>query len=103
MTNGRNELAEPFPLTKEDVQRFRADGFVKLAGVLQPETIGRYEPEITPKLIEHGQLCGLFAVDIGRFQRFVAGSPVRRPAYSCVWQHISGLFATTATCSSATM
>lgn len=52
MTTGRNELAEPFPLSKEDVQRFRADGFVKLPGVLRPETIGRYEPEITRKLID---------------------------------------------------
>ncbi|WP_455356461.1 phytanoyl-CoA dioxygenase family protein [Streptomyces sp. SYSU K217416] len=34
------------------VERFAAEGFVKLRNVLDPETIARYEPEITDRLIE---------------------------------------------------
>lgn len=47
-----NELDEEYALDGEALQRFRADGFVKLPGVLSAATIAAYEPEMTRTLFE---------------------------------------------------
>lgn len=47
-----NELAEPYQLPAGVAARFAEEGFVRLPGVLSAETIARYEPEITGKVIE---------------------------------------------------
>ena len=47
-----NELDEEYPVGEAVVERFRADGFVKLAGVLSAAVIAEYEPEITRTLFE---------------------------------------------------
>lgn len=52
MTTTAPELDTTYPLTADDVASFEDHGFVKLPGVLSPETIARYEPEITAKVIE---------------------------------------------------
>jgi hypothetical protein len=44
-------LDEPYAVDPEDVARYGADGFVKLRGVLGPEVVARYEPEITAQVI----------------------------------------------------
>jgi ectoine hydroxylase-related dioxygenase (phytanoyl-CoA dioxygenase family) len=41
-----------YPLTAEQVSAYRKQGFVRLPQVLSPETVGRYEPEITAKVRE---------------------------------------------------
>jgi ectoine hydroxylase-related dioxygenase (phytanoyl-CoA dioxygenase family) len=45
-------LRRPFELDSNDLARFREQGFVKLAQVLDEETVGRYEPEITRRVEE---------------------------------------------------
>jgi len=45
-------LDEEYAVGEEAVARLRADGFVKLGGVLSPQTIAAYEPEITRTLFE---------------------------------------------------
>lgn len=46
------ELDQPYQITSATVSAFDTDGFVKLPQVLSPETIARFEPEITSKVIE---------------------------------------------------
>lgn len=46
------ELSMPYPLPPDAVDRFDAQGFVRLPGVLSAETLAGYEPEITRKVIE---------------------------------------------------
>ena len=41
-----------YPLDVEQVSAYRDHGFVRLPGVLSPDTIARYEPEITSKVVE---------------------------------------------------
>lgn len=52
MTSVATELDTPFELTGEQIRRYAEDGFVKLRGVLSPELIAHYEPEITGQVIE---------------------------------------------------
>lgn len=40
-------LEAPYELTAQDVQRFRADGFIKLRGVFDARTLAQYGAEIT--------------------------------------------------------
>ncbi|TDE10957.1 phytanoyl-CoA dioxygenase family protein [Jiangella asiatica] len=42
----------PYDLGPEQVARFARDGFVHLSGVLDPQVVRDYEPEITEKVIE---------------------------------------------------
>jgi ectoine hydroxylase-related dioxygenase (phytanoyl-CoA dioxygenase family) len=51
MTSTADELEAPFALTEGDIRRYAEDGFVKLRGVLSPETVAYYEPEITNQVI----------------------------------------------------
>jgi ectoine hydroxylase-related dioxygenase (phytanoyl-CoA dioxygenase family) len=46
------DLDSPYPLPAGAAESFAADGFVRLADVLDPVTIAAYEPEITTKVIE---------------------------------------------------
>lgn len=46
------DLDTPYALPADAADHFDADGFVQLSGVLSPETIEAYEPEITSKVIE---------------------------------------------------
>jgi ectoine hydroxylase-related dioxygenase (phytanoyl-CoA dioxygenase family) len=46
------DLAVGYDLEPGAFDRFNAQGFVKLSGVLSPETIAAYEPEVTGKVIE---------------------------------------------------
>ena len=46
------ELATPYGLTAEAVERFRDDGFVHLPDVLSAETLARCGEEITAKVVE---------------------------------------------------
>jgi len=41
------ELDLPYALAPEHVEAFRRDGYVRLPGVLSPDTLARYEPEIS--------------------------------------------------------
>lgn len=52
MTTTIAELSTPYNLPSDAVERFAADGFTRLSGVLSPDTIAVYEPEITGKVIE---------------------------------------------------
>jgi Phytanoyl-CoA dioxygenase (PhyH) len=52
-TEHPGELDEEYVVPAEAVARLRKDGFVKLPGVLRPETIAAYEPDITGTLFEH--------------------------------------------------
>jgi ectoine hydroxylase-related dioxygenase (phytanoyl-CoA dioxygenase family) len=47
-----NELDRPLVVEAADVARFADQGFVRLKNVLSPETIARYEPEITLKVVQ---------------------------------------------------
>lgn len=46
------DLETRYELTTEQIERYAADGYVKLRDVLSPETIAHYEPEVTGKVIE---------------------------------------------------
>lgn len=46
------ELETPYALPSDATERFDADGFVRLPGVLSADTIATYEPEITAKVID---------------------------------------------------
>jgi ectoine hydroxylase-related dioxygenase (phytanoyl-CoA dioxygenase family) len=45
-------LSTRYPLDADAIERFDAQGFVRLNDVLDAPTVGRYEPEITAKVIE---------------------------------------------------
>jgi len=45
-------LEAPYDLDSTAAARFRDDGFIRLPNVLDAQTIGAYEPEITSKVIE---------------------------------------------------
>lgn len=44
-------LDQPYTVDTGDLARYGEDGFVKLRGVLSPEVVARYEPEITAQVI----------------------------------------------------
>lgn len=46
------DIITPYPVTAEQIERYEADGYVKLPGVLSPETVQHFEPEVTGKVIE---------------------------------------------------
>jgi hypothetical protein len=46
------DIETPYDLDTAAVERFAADGFVRLPGVLSPATVRHYEPEITARVIE---------------------------------------------------
>lgn len=52
LTSVPQEIDSPFEVHDSVRQRFESDGFVRLEGVLSPDTIRRYEPEITSKVLE---------------------------------------------------
>jgi hypothetical protein len=52
-------LDEPYPIAAEAIKRFRADGFIRLAGVFTPEILAEYETEITRLTFQHNPLAGV--------------------------------------------
>jgi ectoine hydroxylase-related dioxygenase (phytanoyl-CoA dioxygenase family) len=46
-----DELNTPYALEPSDIERFRADGFIRLQNVLSPETLAHYAPELD-RLVE---------------------------------------------------
>jgi ectoine hydroxylase-related dioxygenase (phytanoyl-CoA dioxygenase family) len=46
------EIDTPYPLTEVQIRSYRDHGFVRLKGVLSPETIAAYAPAITKRVIE---------------------------------------------------
>jgi len=46
------ELDQSYPLSLTQAQQYARDGYIKLRGVLSPEVLASYEPEITGKVIE---------------------------------------------------
>jgi len=51
MTTTATELDQDYSISAQDVARYAKDGFVKLRGVLSPDVVARYEPEITEQVI----------------------------------------------------
>ena len=47
-----DELSQPFQLPAGSVEKFEQEGFIHLYGVLSPELIRDFEPEVTEKVIE---------------------------------------------------
>jgi ectoine hydroxylase-related dioxygenase (phytanoyl-CoA dioxygenase family) len=54
-TNLAAELAEPFPLTSEQIAAYRRDGFIKLKQVLSPEVLAAYGAEISREVAERSR------------------------------------------------
>ena len=52
MTNVEDAFSRPYSLNPAAVRDFGEHGFVKLAGVLDPQTVADYEPEITAKVVD---------------------------------------------------
>lgn len=52
-------LDQPYALAPADIERFRRDGFVKLARVLDGDTIARYADEITRVTLAHNRHAGV--------------------------------------------
>lgn len=46
-------LDEPYPLTEDQISRFRTDGFIRLSNVLDEATIAHYLPHIRRVTYEH--------------------------------------------------
>jgi ectoine hydroxylase-related dioxygenase (phytanoyl-CoA dioxygenase family) len=51
MTTAATELDQHYAVAPGDVERYAANGFVKLRGVLSPALVADYEPEITAQVI----------------------------------------------------
>jgi hypothetical protein len=51
-----DELSAPYPLDEAAIRRFREDGFVRLSGVLSPQVINKYAPDIDRLVAEHNPL-----------------------------------------------
>jgi ectoine hydroxylase-related dioxygenase (phytanoyl-CoA dioxygenase family) len=51
-----DELCAPYPLDEATIRRFREDGFVRLPGVLSPQVIQEYAPEIDRLVAEQNPL-----------------------------------------------
>ncbi|GAA3767122.1 hypothetical protein GCM10022206_02180 [Streptomyces chiangmaiensis] len=51
-TAATTELDTSHTLPEDAAERFEQQGFIRLSGVLSPETIAAYEPEITSKIRE---------------------------------------------------
>jgi hypothetical protein len=47
------ELDTPYPLDAANIRRFREDGFIRLPGVLQPDMLARYAPDLD-RLVDEG-------------------------------------------------
>lgn len=45
------DLDTPYPLAPAQIEAFARDGFIKLPGVLSPETLARYGPGVTERTI----------------------------------------------------
>jgi hypothetical protein len=52
-TEARTELDTPYPLDAATIRRFRADGFIRLPGVLQPDVLAHFAPELD-RLVDEG-------------------------------------------------
>ncbi|WP_248761213.1 phytanoyl-CoA dioxygenase family protein [Pseudarthrobacter sp. SSS035] len=52
VTSVKYEIDSPYRLEDAARQRFADEGFIRIDGVLSPETIEHYEPEITAKVLE---------------------------------------------------
>lgn len=61
MISGRttSPLDVPYALTAEQIERFRRDGFIKLAGVLDAATLRHYGDEITRVTLANNKLAGV--------------------------------------------
>ncbi|MCW3844896.1 phytanoyl-CoA dioxygenase family protein [Micromonospora yasonensis] len=51
MTTTVTELDQHYTVSPEDIAHYAKDGYVKLRGVLSPDVVTRYEPEITAQVI----------------------------------------------------
>jgi ectoine hydroxylase-related dioxygenase (phytanoyl-CoA dioxygenase family) len=54
--NSAPELDTPYALEDDAIRRFREDGFIRLSGVLSPETLAKYAPEINRLVDESNRL-----------------------------------------------
>jgi len=52
MTIAATELTQVFPIGSDQTSQFSDQGFLRIPGVLTPETLAAYEPEITGKVLE---------------------------------------------------
>jgi len=50
-------LDDPYPVTAAQLAQFREDGFIKLAGVFDAETLAHFEREITALTLAHNPLA----------------------------------------------
>jgi ectoine hydroxylase-related dioxygenase (phytanoyl-CoA dioxygenase family) len=55
-TISTHQLDTPYALDESTVRQFREDGFVRLSGVLSPDVIGEYAPEINRLVDESNRL-----------------------------------------------
>jgi len=51
-----DELSAPYDLDEPTIRQFRDDGFIRLRGVLSPEVLGDYAPELDRLVSEHNPL-----------------------------------------------
>ncbi|WP_406047750.1 phytanoyl-CoA dioxygenase family protein [Kribbella sp. NBC_00889] len=51
MTTTATELDQPYAVSPGAVDQYAADGYVKLRGVLSPDVVAHYEPEITEQVL----------------------------------------------------
>ena len=56
-------INEPYSLTSDDVQAFRENGYIHLAGVLSDAVLGYYEPIISKITQEHDPAAGVALED----------------------------------------
>ena len=55
-TVATSSLDTAYPLDDASIRRFREDGFIRLPGVLSPEILGEYGPDITGVVDENNRL-----------------------------------------------
>ena len=56
-------INEPYPLTSDDVQAFREDGYIRLAGVLSDDVLDYYEPIISRITQQYDPAAGMALED----------------------------------------
>ncbi len=49
----QKELSTHYPLTADEIERFRRDGFIRLSGVFPPDLLDYYGEEFEPLVFEH--------------------------------------------------
>ncbi len=85
-------ISEPYLLTSDDVQAFRENGYIHLAGVLPDDVLEYYEPIISKITQEHDPAAGVALEDKDLYGKaFIQLGNLWQPVAACggLWRAVA--------------